>query len=454
MIGSRRARAFGIHKGLMSTEETTAYRVLTLDLEIREYPILRDEIRKRMREEMYRRGIIREDQFEEEVRLKAVTTQHREGLHNPNQLELAEVWELRCSRVRDMLTDFYFAHNLPHSIFHDIVADALGERNKTNLVLSFNPETAPWDLLFAQAAEFESGDDETRKRTEHHLKEIIVVLTKGMLSDQLGFVGIARQHLKISDLQEIRQRRIGRGKVGGKAAGMSLAWRVLQTPTPGDPMDIGSRVRIPESFYIAADAHYEFLEENNLFGGVNLKYKDIDRIREEYDEFRAQYDEAHLPESLVKKLDDVLDRVGDAPLIARSSSLLEDNFGSAFAGKYETIFLPNQGDRSERLERLCHAVRRIYASGLNPDAMAYRKQMGLVDYDERMGVMLQKIEGAAWRGRFFPQVSGVAFSHNPYRWTSQIDRRGGFMRLAWGLGTRTVNRVDRDFPRLVALSDR
>lgn len=434
------------------TSESMADRVLALDLEIREYPILRDEIRKRMRAEMFRRGVIREEVFEEEVRRKAELTQRREGLHDPGSPELDEVWELRCSRVREMLTDFYFAHNLPHSIFHSIVADALGERNKKNLILNFNPETAPWDMLFAQADEFESGDEQSRKLTEHHLKEIIVVLTKGMLSDQLGFVGLARQHLQMDDIKEVSHRRIGRGKVGGKVAGLVLARRVLQTPSSDDPFDVGAHVRIPESWFLAADVHYEYLEQNNLFAGVNLKYRELDRIREAYDEIRARYEESTLPESLVKHLDDLLDKAGDAPLLVRSSSLLEDNFGSSFAGKYGTHLCPNQGSRSDRLAQLCTAVRRIYASGLNPDVMAYRRQMGLLDYDERMGVLIQKVEGSVWRDHLFPLISGVAMSQSPYCWNPQLDRRAGMLRLVWGLGTRAVNRVGRDFPRVVALS--
>jgi hypothetical protein len=46
----------------------------------------------------------------------------------------------------------------------------------------------------------------------------------------------------------------------------------------------------------------------------------------------------------------------------------------------------------------------------------------------------------------------VAFSRNLYRWAPQIRREDGFMRLVWGLGTRAVDRVGNDYPRLVALS--
>jgi hypothetical protein len=46
----------------------------------------------------------------------------------------------------------------------------------------------------------------------------------------------------------------------------------------------------------------------------------------------------------------------------------------------------------------------------------------------------------------------VAFSHNQYRWSPQIRPEDGFIRMVWGLGTRAVDRVGNDYPRLVALS--
>jgi hypothetical protein len=403
--------------GGFMTEQATP-KALRLYLELREYPILSDEIRKRMREEMFRRGVIRAEQFEDEVRAKAMTSQERERLHNPLQNELAEVWELRVTRVRDMLTDFYFAHNLPHSIFESIVADVLGERNKQELILSFNPELAPWDMLFAQGEEFESAEPDQFERTRHHLQEIIVVLTKGMLSDQLQFVGLARKHFLLRDLKEVSRRRLGRGKVGGKAAGMWLAWRALQEKAADDPIDVGSRVTMPESWFLAADLYYEFIEANDLFGTLNQKYKDLEQSRADYPAFRELYEKkSHLPRNVMRRLEEVLDQVGDTPVIVRSSSLLEDNFGQSFAGKYETHFCPNQGERESRLAQLCQAVLKVYASVFNPDALAYRKQMGLIDYDERMAVLVQKVEGHPYRGKYFPQVAGVGFSYNPYRWT-------------------------------------
>ena len=139
-------------------------------------------------------------------------------------------------------------------------------------------------------------------------------------------------------------------------------------------------------------------------------------------------------------------------MIVRSSSLLEDNFGTAFAGKYDSIFLPNQGSLEENLEELNKAVARVYASTFNPNALLYRRSRGLQDYDERMAIIVQVVRGNQHDHYYFPHAAGVAFSRNFYRWSPQIRKEDGFVRLVWGLGTRAVDRVANDYPRLIPLS--
>jgi hypothetical protein len=78
--------------------------------------------------------------------------------------------------------------------------------------------------------------------------------------------------------------------------------------------------------------------------------------------------------------------------------------------------------------------------------------MDLLDYDERMAILLQEVQGERHGEFFFPTLAGVAFSNNPFRWTTRIRREDGFLRLVWGLGTRAVERVSHDYPRMVALS--
>jgi hypothetical protein len=45
----------------------------------------------------------------------------------------------------------------------------------------------------------------------------------------------------------------------------------------------------------------------------------------------------------------------------------------------------------------------------------------------------------------------VAMSNNPFVWREDLSAEAGMMRLVLGLGTRAVNRVEEDYPRVVAL---
>jgi phosphoenolpyruvate synthase/pyruvate phosphate dikinase len=77
----------------------------------------------------------------------------------------------------------------------------------------------------------------------------------------------------------------------------------------------------------------------------------------------------------------MLEYFGQSPIIVRSSSLLEDGIGNAFAGKYESVFCPSQGSLEERYEVFENAVRTVYASTVSPDAFRYRADRGLLDRD-------------------------------------------------------------------------
>jgi hypothetical protein len=158
------------------------------------------------------------------------------------------------------------------------------------------------------------------------------------------------------------------------------------------------------------------------------------------------------PEYIVKQFSDMLDYFGQSPIIVRSSSLLEDNFGNAFAGKYESVFCANQGGPHKRLEDFLCAVRTVYASTMGEEALAYRAQRGLLGHDEQMALLIQRVSGATYGSLFFPQAAGVGFSFNPYVWHETIDPNAGVVRLVFGVGTRAVERADDDYTRIVALN--
>jgi hypothetical protein len=135
----------------------------------------------------------------------------------------------------------------------------------------------------------------------------------------------------------------------------------------------------------------------------------------------------------------------------RSSSLLEDRFGAAFSGMYASVFLANQGTPRERLRALIGAVVEVYASTLGPNPLLYRRRHNLVDYNEDMAILIQKVVGRP-HGRFLlPDFAGVAFSRNEYRWSPRLKQEDGVARIVLGLGTRAVDRTGSDYPRMIPL---
>ena len=147
----------------------------------------------------------------------------------------------------------------------------------------------------------------------------------------------------------------------------------------------------------------------------------------------------------------MLEYFGQSPIIVRSSSLLEDSFGNAFAGKYESFFCVNQGTPAERYGQFEQAVRNIYASTMSEDALAYRMKRKLDDSDEQMALLVQRVSGDYHGKYFFPTLAGVGYSHNMYAWKPEMDPKAGLIRLVFGLGTRAVDRAEGDYPRIMAL---
>lgn len=424
--------------------------VLRILLALSQYPILSNRIRHQMRKALYSRGIVRKEVFEEEVKRKAVESQVLEGIKDPLTEESNEVWTMRLTRVKDSLTDFYFASNLPFSEFEGLVRQVLAERGSIDADFVWaNPELAPQDLLFEQAEMIENMPDAEKEKYEARLQAIIAVLIRTTISDQLKYIKIARQWFTVEDLREINRRKIGGGKIGGKAAGMLLAMRILKETAPSD---IRNRFRLPVSYYLGSDVFYNFMSLNDLGTWNGQKYKTEEQMREDYPLLREEFSKGQFPPEVVESLERVLLEAETRPLIVRSSSLLEDNFGTSFAGKYESIFLPNQGTREERLSALTNAIARIYASVMNPDVLIYRHTKELADYDERIGILIQIVEGQKVGRYYFPHAAGVAFSRNLFRWSPQIKQDEGFLRLVCGLGTRAVDMLADDYPRLVALS--
>ena len=301
-----------------------------------------------------------------------------------------------------------------------------------------------WDRLFLEAEELNKS-----KVSKEKISDITKRLSDIMISKNEKILSLARKNFSLPELIDIKSRLIGTGFIGGKSAGMLLARKIL---TQSKLLDWPKLSEPHDSFYIGSDIFYSYIVENRWWKlriqqREEKGYFSIAKILKEKMLYGA------FPEEIKEQFQQIIEYFGASPIIIRSSSLLEDGFGNAFAGKYESIFLANQGSPEQRYIQFAEAVRKIYASTMSEDALVYRRQRGLDKLDEQMALLVQRVSGANHKHYFFPDLAGVGVSHNTYVWNESMDPKAGMLRLVFGLGTRAVNRVEGDYPRMVALDE-
>ena len=147
--GNLRGYAWSTSAGWISFEDLGAPKVLELVLKLKQYPILSRPIRERMRQEIFRRGIISRTDFENEVRKKARESQIREGLNDPMLEETSDTWTQRLAVIRDDLTDYgraYLALAL-HRAGRKEEAKIVAENFENTVVIDKDNGDAYWGHL-------------------------------------------------------------------------------------------------------------------------------------------------------------------------------------------------------------------------------------------------------------------------------------------------------------------
>lgn len=267
-----------------------------------------------------------------------------------------------------------------------------------------------------------------------------------MLSKDKRVVDKIREYFDYEDYMKIYKRLVGSGMIGGKACGMLLARKIIEKDRP----DIFAKFEPDDSFYIGSDLFYTYIVSNDLWN-IRVKHRTPEGYYEAGKELEEGIKNGTFSEELKNNFIRILDYFGQSPIIVRSSSLLEDGFGNAFAGKYESVFCVNQGSLEERLEAFEDAVKTVYASTMNISALEYRSLNNLDDKDEQMGLLVQRVSGSVFEDYFFPTLAGVGFSYSPYSPNPDMGHNGGMLRLVMGLGTKAVDRTKNDYPRIINL---
>jgi hypothetical protein len=339
---------------------------------------------------------------------------------------------------------------LPHVMKGDKFLPILNSADAAN-VLSFLIDSNTgsgvrhldyWERIFLKAnALLEKPDTDAEKQA------MVETLSRVMIGRERRMLALVKEYFSLEDLMEIKKRLIGTGFIGGKSVGMLLARNILRK----DPThDWSQDLELHDSFYIGSDIYYSYMVQNGWWK-LLMEQKTPEGYFEVARELKNKMLHGVFPDEVKEQFQLMLEYFGQAPIIVRSSSLLEDAFGNAFAGKYESYFCVNQGTPEERYKNFENAVRKIFASTMNEDALTYRLQRGMAEHDEQMALLVQRVSGS-YRGHYyFPDLAGVGLSYNTFVWQKGMDPKAGLLRIVFGLGTRAVNRVENDYPRIVAL---
>jgi len=300
-----------------------------------------------------------------------------------------------------------------------------------------------WDREFIKAEALLGTNKETEK---YAMKEKLALMLMGR--DHRILLMVSR-HFTLADLLEIKNRMIGTGFIGGKAVGFLLARKILDNKR-GKPFD--NYIEPHDSFYIGSDVFHSFIVHNGWWDHF-MEQKTPHGYFKAGRKLEKLFPEGKLPPEIKSKIKEMLNYFGQYPIVIRSSSLLEDGYGNAFAGKYESFFCSVMGSPEERYEDFFRCMKLVYASAMSRDALEYRRNRGLEEADEQMSLLVQRVSGSYQDHYYYPHAAGVGLSYNTYVWNRNIDPEAGMLRIVMGLGTRAVNRVEGDYPRIVSLSD-
>ncbi len=380
--------------------------LFSIQMILAQYPILRDRISEAMFNKLVEDGYTSVSEFEERVRDFALMSQRREGLQNPFGQEGPNIWENRLSRVRAQLINVEYSQHYTLEVFSDLVKDIVQNRaaDKQPQFMWHNYQFSDIESIFDQALSLERLLSADRLHNEPKLAGAKVAIIRRMISDQLPYIEIAKSLFSIADLIEIHKHRIGKGRIGGKAAGMILARRILQNAADDE---IRRASTAKESYFIGADEFYSFLSINDKLDLLDFQYQPESEYWKKYPEIQASFEKTSFPKEIIESLERVVREQQGKPFIVRSSSLLEDGFQFSLTGLYESQIVPNQGTVAEGLAALLNAIRKIYASTFDPRVLTYRLRNGQIDFPESMAILIQVITGNKFGNFLFPDISGA-----------------------------------------------
>ncbi len=219
--------------------------------------------------------------------------------------------------------------------------------------------------------------------------------------------------------------KIGNGSLGGKARGLAFVTNLIRRYPHLLQSYPNVTIRVPQTLVITTDGFDAFVSHNGLDPSVMARLSDR--------EICKAFDRAEMPPWLEEQICRYLETVHH-PLSIRSSGILEDIHHHPFTGIYKTFMVPNNHpDFEVRCRQLVTAVKRVYASTWFQVPRKFLKGTAYRIRSDQMAVIIQKLVGDRHGDFFYPDISGIALSHNFYP-VAPLTADDGVARIVMGFG--------------------
>jgi phosphoenolpyruvate synthase/pyruvate phosphate dikinase len=185
-------------------------------------------------------------------------------------------------------------------------------------------------------------------------------------------------------------------------------------------------MKVPPGFAVTTAAHTRFLEEHDLrrreqelLDGVD--YEQMSAVAQASRELRDLVEECPVPAEVEEEIRRAYAEMDGHPVAVRSSAIAEDMSTASFAGQLQT-YLWIEGE-----DAVVQHVRRCWSGFFTPEALSYRKNLGIGEDEALMSVGVQRMVHA--------RSAGVMFTLNPINGDpSKIS-----IESTWGLGEALVS---------------
>jgi pyruvate,water dikinase len=201
-------------------------------------------------------------------------------------------------------------------------------------------------------------------------------------------------------------------EVGGKCASL------------GELMRAG--MKVPPGFAVTTAAHKRFLEEHDLprrehelLAGID--YEHMSAVAEASRELRDLVEQCSVPADVEEEIRTAYASMEARPVAVRSSAIAEDMSTASFAGQLQT-YLWIEGE-----DAVVEHVRRCWSGFFTPEALSYRRNLGIAEEEALMSVGVQRMVHA--------RSAGVMFTLNPLNG----DPSKIAIESTWGLGEALVS---------------